>query len=455
MADRFRQAVVPIYVFLCLILGGSAQGIWANMVLQLLGLALLACAAFTEADKPSAAPARQLLLLALVALAIVVLQLVPLPPAIWPQLAGRQPIAKGYEALGLALPALPLSLAPYKSLDSLLGIIPALAVFCVVTRLRTYRPGWLAAAVIGGALAGILLGALQVASKGEYASSPWYLYQESNFGVAVGFFANANHMADLLVVSLPFVAALAMSATGSSRQRNSAVAVGACAVTLVILVGIAINRSLAAYGLALPVLAASALLVLPQRSKLRPWALLAAGLLVVAAVAAIASDLTRTGQLGAEAATSVTSRREMLATTVRAARDFMPWGSGLGSFREVYHLYESRNGITTTYVVHAHNDYAELALELGLPGLLLMLTFLGWWGRSALAAWRNANADPFARAASIASATILIHSLVDFPLRTTAISAVFAMCLALMTERRSAGAPAKSDLWPTRHIVLR
>lgn len=455
MPSKFRQGVAPAYLFLCLILGGSAQGIWANMVLQLLGLATLAWAAVTPRTEPLIVPAKQFLLLAMAGLAIVLIQLVPLPPSMWSHLAGRQPIVAGYQALGIGVPALPLSLTPYKSLDSLLSAIPPLALFCAIARVGAYRTSWLASALIAGTVAGILLGALQVASRGEYASSPWYLYGESNFGVAVGFFANANHMADLLVVSLPFVAALAVSGTSSNRQRNSAIVVGACAVTIVILAGIAINRSLAAYGLAAPVMLASAVLVLPQKSGLRSWALLAAGLLVAAVVAAIAVDVTASGQFGTEAATSVTSRQEMLATTTRAARDFMPWGTGLGSFREVYHLYESRSGITPTYVVHAHNDYAELALELGLAGVLLFMVFLAWWGRGACMAWRHPNAGVFARAASIASATVLIHSFVDFPLRTAAISAVFAMCLALMIERRSPAPPTQSDLWPTRHVVLK
>ena len=45
MVSRARQLVAPLYLFLCLIIGGSAQGIWGNMVLQLLGLAIIAWAA--------------------------------------------------------------------------------------------------------------------------------------------------------------------------------------------------------------------------------------------------------------------------------------------------------------------------------------------------------------------------------------------------------------------------
>jgi O-antigen ligase len=324
------------------------------------------------------------------------------------------------------------------------------ALFCAIVRLKAYRPSWLAAALLAGTVAGILLGALQVASSGK-----WYLYEDTNYGVAVGFFANANHMAILLVMALPFLAAAAGSARSGNKQQNATIVAVAGAAALVILVGIALNRSLAAYGLALPVVVTSALLLLPQKIRFRPWAFVLSGLLVLGAIGVIATSATRSDQFGQDAATSVLSREDMASTTARAIRDFMPWGSGLGSFRGVYQLYESRDYITNTYVVHAHDDYLELALELGLAGVLLMLAFLLWWARATWRSWRFADAGLYARAGSIASAAVLIHSLVDFPLRTAGISAAFAMCLALLVERRAPVVHDKSDLRPTRHVVLR
>ena len=132
----------------------------------------------------------------------------------------------------------------------------------------------------------------------------------------------------------------------------------------------------------------------------------------------------------------------------------MPLGSGLGSFLQVYRLYESPDRVTPEYVVHAHNDYAELALELGVAGVVLILCFLAWWLAAARAAWRTGGGGPYARAASIASAVILVHSLVDFPLRTAAIGAAFAMCLALLIDRRPEQRQDPTDLRPARHLVV-
>jgi len=450
--SRARLAVAPLYLFACLILGGSAQGIWQNMILQLAGVALIAWAAAESSRESLVSPARQALLIAMLGIAVVALQLVPLPANLWPHLGARERIADGYRALGMPIPPAPLSLTPYLSLDSLLGLIPPLAIFCAMVRLKAYRGKWVALALVAGTVAGILIGALQVASPAD--QSPWYPYSETNLGTAVGFFANANHMAGLLVITIPFLAAIAAAGKTENMQRYSAVIALCMGAGLVILVGLALNGSLAGYGLALPVLAASTLIVLPAGSRLRLWSIILAFLLVVAAVVALETVPIGGTKLGEDATSSVQSRAEILATSSRALHDFLPLGSGLGSFREVYQLYELPNQVTTTYVIHAHNDYVELALETGLAGIAVLLLFFIWWGAAVWRVWRTAEAGPFARAAAIASAAILVHSLVDFPLRTAAISACFGMCLALLADRRAPLPSDPSDLRPTRHVSI-
>src|SRR5258708_2981929 len=189
-----KSSVAPVYLLACLILGGSGQGVWQNTLLQLAGLGIIAWAAATR-DDPLPQAAKALFLILIAGLAVVILQLIPLPPSLWEH-GLRARIADDYSLLGRPAPWLPISMTPYAALDSLLGVIPPLAVFCAILRLGAFRASWLAAALLAGAIAGIILGALQVAAPG--VSSPWYLYLETNRGVAVGFFANANHMADLL-----------------------------------------------------------------------------------------------------------------------------------------------------------------------------------------------------------------------------------------------------------------
>lgn len=451
MARRARQSVAPLYLLLCLLLGGSVQGILANMALQLIGIGLIAWSVLS--GEPLQRPARHVLWIAVAAIGLVALQLVPLPFGLWAALGGRSSLAADYRLLGDIPTMLPASLTPYAGVATAMSWIPPLALFCAIVRLKAYRPSWLCAALVAGTAAGILLGLLQSASA-DPESSRWYLFPDSSFGFATGFFANANHMAALLVVTLPFLAALAASARGASKQLYSSLLATAGAAALVILVGIALNRSLAGYTLVLPALAGAGLILLPPRSTLRGWAVAAAALLLLVALGAMASSAVGSNSIGSEAASSVQNRADMLATTLRAARDFLPFGSGVGSFPQVYHLYEDPAAVTTTYVSHAHDDYAEVVLELGLGGAALILAFLAWWANAALAAWRALGSQPYARAASVATAILLAHSLVDFPLRTAALGACFAMGAALLADRRTPSVDVQ-DLRPARHLVFR
>jgi O-antigen ligase len=421
------------------------------MLLELAGVAIIARAAAAPADAPLPRAAKALLLLAIVAIVIVAMQAVPLPPTLWAH-GPRARIAEGYQLLGMSLPALPTSLTPYASLSALLCLIPPLAMFCAIVRLNAYRVSWLAAALLAGSVAAIMIGVLQVVSAGS--STPWHSYRETNVGVAVGFFENANHMADLLLIAIPFLAAIASAGKGGNVQRYSAQLSVLIAIGLVLVAGISMTGSLAGYGFAVPVVAASALIMLQPTNRSRNWIAGLAALSVIVCLAGLANSSTVATRIGQNPGGSLQSREQILATTGRAIRDFMPLGSGLGSFVKVYRLYESPDAITNESVIHAHNDYVELALELGVPGILLMLLFLVWWLVQCFAVWRKGEGGPWARAASIASAAVLVHSLVDFPLRTTAISTCFAMCLALLSDRRVPVRREKSDLRPTRHVVI-
>jgi O-antigen ligase len=110
-------------------------------------------------------------------------------------------------------------------------------------------------------------------------------------------------------------------------------------------------------------------------------------------------------------------------------------GTGLGSFQQIYRTYEDPADASRQFVNHAHNDWAELALELSLPGLLLALIFMLWWGRRAAAAWTgDFSGAALARAAAVAIGVVLFHSLVDYPLRTSAIAALFGAACALLLQ---------------------
>ena len=446
-----RQAVGPAYLFACIVMGGSAQGIFTNLALQLIGIAILAWAFLTRTPLKDSRPARQLGWLAAAAVALVLIQLIPLPPAIWTLLPGRDVVVEGFRLLGQPLPWLSLSLAPAETIATAMAMLPPLAMLALILRLGAYRDSWLLIALLCATFISVALGVMQIQSGG---TGP-YLYRQANLGTASGLFANANHMATLLLVSIPFLVALGTrrwrQQSGTNDRLLTATLAGGAAV--VVLLGIVINQSFALLIIGAPVVGAAALqLIPPGRVRLGRLAAML-GLLFVAGTAVLAVMVS--AGMSASNKTSVTMRADIWAHTSEAIRDSGLAGSGIGTFTAIYPRYEDPAAIERTYVNHAHNDYLELALEGGIPAIVLMILFFAWWGARAFTIWRSANAAELGRAACIASAAILLHSLVDYPLRTAAIATIFAMALALMADpARRRHQVRLAELRPTRHLTL-
>jgi O-antigen ligase len=446
--ERLRPFVAPTYLFICLLVGGSAQGAWGNAAIRLLAIFIIAWAV-VESRRDSAPRAiKQLMMLIMLAIGLAVLQLLPLPMSLWSSLPGRAGLVEDFQLLGIEPQAMPMSLAPYASISTLLGLLPPLGMLAAMIWLRGYSAPWLAVSLVGGTLAGVLLGILQV-SSGDPTSSGWYLYRQSSFGIATGFFANGNHMASLLVATIPFITALGATARQAKDVRLQSAALALVGGGLVVvLLGLALNGSLAGYGLALPVVLASILILFGARTAIGKAALAATLIGSLIAIAMLwASPINR------GATNSVSSRQELLSNSLELVEKFGLVGTGLGTFEKVYRMTERPDQVDLFYVNHAHNDYVELLVETGLPGTIIIILFIGWWGRSVGQMLRSRTADHFAFAGAISSAALLLHSAVDFPLRTAAMSSVFAMCLVLIVQSRRS-AQSETDLRPVRHVVV-
>ena len=97
-------------------------------------------------------------------------------------------------------------------------------------------------------------------------------------------------------------------------------------------------------------------------------------------------------------------------------------------------MFETPPEISQSYVNHAHNDWLELTLETGLPGLILAVLFLAWFAIATYRIWRRGDSgidSLLAQAATITVTLLLAHSLVDYPLRTTALACLFGFVCAL------------------------
>lgn len=429
-----RHAVVPVYLLACLLLGGaSAAGFIANFILQIASLPLIGWAVWQMMQERPSAQIRAPLGLLAILVAIALLQLVPLPPELWTLLPGRGAVVEGYRLLGIPLPWLPLTLAPDVAPSSILWLLPAFAVLLGVVVLGAFRGRGIATAIVAVTLASVAIGALQV-----IGGTSAYLYRITNYGVAVGFFANANHNATLLLVCIPFLAALQTTLLRRSGSQRSASAIRLLvgAAYAIIFVGLLINSSLAGIGLSVPVALGSWLAFGHQRPALRRGIVVATVVVSLAAVVTIVIGPFGNNLFGAQKTNVELSRQTSFALTLRAARTYFPIGSGTGSFQPVYHMQEPLASVTTTFMNHAHSDWLELLLETGIVGVAFAALFLAWWVVRLRTIWRAEEPEPFAQAAVIATAAIMLHSVVDYPLRTAALSAVFAACIGLMSGAR-------------------
>jgi hypothetical protein len=354
MSQYLRGAIVPAYLALCLLLGGaSAAGFFANMVLQMLALPIIGWALIERRATPMPSASRQLLILLVLLILVILIQLIPLPPAIWASLPGRSEIVEGYRLLGMPLPWLPISVAPHETIASLVWLLPAIAVLLGMIRLGAFRPTWIAFSIIGVTIVAIALGAIQRA--GNLAA---YIYEITNVGMATGFFSNGNHMATLLMTAMAFTAALYLAAREQSRsaQHSSGLLVMLAGALGVLVVGVAINGSLAGLGLTVPVVAASALMLLSRKRKLPLWSPLVVIVLAAGGIALTFSTPLGNNLTTEEARSVPFSRYTSFTKTFEAATDFAPTGSGVGTFKTIYPMYEDHDTLTTTYVNHAHND---------------------------------------------------------------------------------------------------
>ena len=119
-----------------------------------------------------------------------------------------------------------------------------------------------------------------------------------------------------------------------------------------------------------------------------------------------------------------TTRDGLNAVTLQSILHFLPFGSGLGSFIHVYPMFDQASAIGSSFVNHAHNDWFELTLELGVAFPVIAVLLLTVLIRSN---WR----DGLSGLAILILFALSLHSLVDYPLRTMGIGIVFAYALGI------------------------
>ena len=195
--------------------------------------------------------------------------------------------------------------------------------------------------------------------------------------------------------------------------------------------GVLVSGSLACVALLVPVCAALVVIARPDFRLPLPW-VIAGGAIIAAAFVAFLFVGPVANDLVGKSDTPGISRYEFLRNGLVMLRDFAPTGSGLGTFADLYRWYENPQLVGLTFVNHAHDDLLELLIETGVFGLAALALFIAWVLPRGLELWATQRRHSLGLAASVAIATVLAHSLVDYPLRTAAMSSMLALACALL-----------------------
>lgn len=426
--------------------GASRQNELRLALVQLAAIPLLCVAGFRLWETGIwRQHARALLILGLI-FGIPVVQLIPLPSGLWTQLPNREDLVTALNLAGVPAGWGTISLAPDLTWNAVLSLLPPMAAFLATLLLSWRRRRVVIMVYILITAASIVIAAAQMAS----ANPALYPYVTTQAGFAVGFFANRNHLATLVLMILPFAIAFLSERTtkGPIPPETKPWLFGAFAVLSVIAIGAI--RSRTGIILCVPVLLIS--LFMAWRSSRRRgfnWRLL--GLAGGAVVAVAAVGTLGLGPIlqrfGADRIQSE-GRFQEWPFVVQAAEAHQPLGAGIGAFDRVFRAFEPLEHLDPTFFNHAHNEYLEIWLEAGLPGLIVAGLAIAWLGRRWFEAWGRSSKDGDAtlqQAAGIAVLAILLHSVVDYPARTETLAVLLAICAGLLSEAPShSGQAARS-----------
>lgn len=419
--------------------GGSRVDVTSLVILRPVSV-LVCAAALLTLRREHWEGCRWLLALVVAVIGLNLLHLIPLPPGLWQALPGRDAIAETDRLAGLGNIWRPLTLTPMNGWHALTSLFAPLAVILLgvqLSRRELYRLLYLLLAL---GIASGLIGMLQVIGGHQ---GPLYFYRITNNGSAVGLFSNRNHAAFLLAMLFPMLAVFAANPEGTVDRQNGRRVVAA-AIGLVLLPLILVSGSRAGLLFAVVGLGSAALLYRRPtggRSVRHGGRKLEIGLLPALGGAAV---------IGLVMLTLIFSRAQSLERLLRpSAADssradfwqvssellwtYFPFGSGAGSFVEVYQVVEPNRLLKLSYVNHAHNDWLEVGLTYGLPGLLIVAVAMFAFLRRAARVWRRGagsrRSNQFARLATALILILALASVPDYPLRTSIMMCLAAVCL--------------------------
>lgn len=381
-------------------------------------------------------------------LVLILIQLIPLPPAIWNSLPGRGLAHEVATAAGVPQPWRPFAMVPWRGWNAFYAMLVPAAALVLAVRCSPEQRKLLVFVVLGLGLASAVIGVVQVVSGGL---SQLYFYRISNVGSPAGVFANRNHHAAFLACLFPLLAyGASLRGRGEGLQRRgmptatilrtwAAVCAGIFFFFLVLTTG-----ARAGLGLAIVAMALTAVIYQPRGGggldrKRLIWiagAVIAVSLLLLVAVFFSRGEAVER-ILNIE--TSDQRRFETWAPILSMAGEYFPFGSGVGSFVDIYKIYEPQQLLSPNYFNHAHNDWLEWLLEGGVGAILLFTVLIVSWVWGTVRLVRRRGEGEQARLALAGAAIILLLGLasaVDYPTRVPLIGCVLALAAVWMSSER-------------------
>jgi len=451
-ADRVasRQSILAVLLIAVAIMigGGGSPAPLPELALQLIILAGLAVwAAIGPAPLPQAD--RQAWLIAGLCAALPAVQLIPLPPALWQSLPGRESERAALALVGADATWRPWSVAPARTLASLLAILAPAVMLVITASLSRSGRAMMVAAIAGMGVLTLLVGAAQM-SGGDGSALRFYL---PDMSYLAGFQANHNSTADVLLIAMVMFAA-AVKDWQPRRHRgmphvgplaSSTYRLGvAVAANILFSIGVFLTASRAGVFL-LPLAWAAVAIILRGwlRFSRRTWALLCAAAIGSAVMVAIA--LVTSG-----VAASVLSRYsfasefrpQLWRDALYAIGQYFPWGSGVGTFVPVFIAAERLEVVDPSVPNRAHNDFLELTLEGGVIGAVILAIIGSLLLRRVWASLRQPPAAslPQVQAGAAALVILAMHSQVDYPLRSMSLACIAAVAAGLLMPANRAAA---------------
>lgn len=425
--------------------GGGSPSPMTEMALQCVTAAVLAAWILLA---PASAPlprvdCRAWTIAGLICL-LPVLQLLPLPPAIWQALPGREIEVQALALVGAEQRWMPFSMSPGLTLSALLALLPPAVMLLLTASLSRGGRSTMVAVIATVSLASLVIGAGQLGG-GEGNSLRFYV---PDVGFLNGFQANHNATADVLLIGMvAFAASLRDHADRPlpSRLATSyrlALLAGGC---LLFSLGVFFTASRMGMALLPVALAGVAAIAWPWlRFERRTFALAGSAFIVLAALVTLLA--WRNGAVDRVLGRfdfENEFRPQLWQDTLYAIRQYFPLGVGIGGFVPAFMAAERLEVVDVSMPNRAHNDYLELVLEAGLPGTLVLTAISMILLRLALVSWRKPPAG--SRAQSIFAITTLaviaLHSLTDYPLRSMSLAFVAAVCAGLMIPVRGGEGP--------------